>query len=186
MAYLTPAELSQAGFGFLGKNVKISTKASIYEPEKMRLGDHSRIDDFCVVSGRFECGRNVYIGPGCVIAAGVAGITFEDFVGLAYQVTVYSQTDDYSGLALTNPTVPVKFRRETLAAVRLGRHSVIGAAATIMPGVVLAEGTSVGAGSLVHRSTEPWGVYVGMPARRIKPRVRDLLELEKAYLASEE
>jgi acetyltransferase-like isoleucine patch superfamily enzyme len=54
-----------------------------------------------------------------------------------------------------------------------------------MPGVVLSEGTSVGAMSLVLKSTEPWGVYVGNPAKRLKDRKRDLLELEKEYLKNE-
>ena len=30
--------------------------------------------------------------------------------------------------------------------------------------------------SLVNRSAEPWGVYVGIPARRVKERSRKLLE----------
>ena len=51
-----------------------------------------------------------------------------------------------------------------------------------MPGVKLAEGTSIGAMSLVRKSTEPWTTYLGNPAKRLKNRSRDLLELEKQYL----
>ena len=39
--------------------------------------------------------------------------------------------------------------------------------------------TDTGSMSLINRSTEPWGVYAGIPARRLKERKRDLLELEK-------
>jgi acetyltransferase-like isoleucine patch superfamily enzyme len=39
-----------------------------------------------------------------------------------------------------------------------------------MPGVILEEGTSVGAMSLVLKSTEPWSIYVGSPAKRLKER----------------
>ena len=42
--------------------------------------------------------------------------------------------------------------------------------------VELGEGCSVGSMSLVNRSAEPWGVYVGIPARRVKERSRKLLE----------
>ena len=37
-------------------------------------------------------------------------IIFEDFSGLAYQVQVFTQSDDYSGRTLTNPTIPDEYR----------------------------------------------------------------------------
>ena len=51
-----------------------------------------------------------------------------------------------------------------------------------MPGVRVAEGTAVGAMSMVTKSTEPWSVYFGVPAKRLKARKKELLSLEKAYL----
>jgi acetyltransferase-like isoleucine patch superfamily enzyme len=39
--------------------------------------------------------------------------------------------------------------------------------------------------SLVLKSTEPWGIYIGNPAKRLRDRKKDLLELEKEYLKSE-
>ena len=51
-----------------------------------------------------------------------------------------------------------------------------------MPNAHLAEGCSIGAMSLVTKSTEEWGVYVGIPAKRIRERKRDILMLEKQYL----
>ena len=54
---------------------------------------------------------------------------------------------------------------------------------SIFPGVVLSEGTAVGAMSLVRRKTEPWSIYSGIPAKKIKPRKQDLLRLEKEFLS---
>ena len=51
-----------------------------------------------------------------------------------------------------------------------------------MPGVVLAEGTSIGAMSLVIKSTESWSIYTGIPVKKIKNKSKDLLTLEKTYL----
>ena len=184
MAYLTDDQLEAMGFAALGRNVRISDKASIYEPEKMTIGDNARIDDFCVVSGKVEIGRNVYIGPFGLIAGGSPGIVMEDFTTLAYRVQLFSQSDDYSGATMTNPTVPARFKCEIKQPVRLGRHVIVGAGSTVMPGVTLADGTAVGAVSLVLASTEEWSIYAGSPARRIKDRRRDLLELEAQYLAS--
>lgn len=185
MAYIPSTELLKMGFRHIGRNVKVSDKASIYNPEKIEIGDNSRIDDFCVISGFVSLGRNVHIAPHCLVAGGEKGVVLSDFSGLAYFVQVFTQSDDYTGLTLTNPTVPSKYKKEKKAAIHIGRHVIIGAGSIVFPGVTLAEGCSVGALSLVNRSTEPWGVYVGNPARRVKERKKNLLDLENAYLMDE-
>ena len=186
MAFLKREELELMGFKSLGQDVRISDKASIYNHDQIEIGDHSRIDDFCVVSGKVAIGRNVHIAVFCNIAGGEKGIVFEDFSGLAYGCHVFTQSDDYSGDTLTNPTVPDKYKREIKKSIVIGRHSIVGTNSIVFPGVVLAQGTSVGAHSMITRSTEEWSVYFGNPAKRIKARNRDLLKLEAEYLASEE
>lgn len=186
MAYLTEAQLQVMGFKSLGKQVKISDRASIYNADQIEIGDFSRIDDFCVVSGKVKIGRNVHIAPYCLVAGGETGITFEDFSGLAYQVQVFTQSDDYSGMTMTNPTVPAEYKKEAKRAVLIKKHSIVGAGSIIMPGVTLSEGTSVGAMSLIRKSTESWSIYLGNPAKKIKDRKKDLLGLEKQYLESEQ
>lgn len=185
MAYYPQETLAKMGFASLGRNVRISDKASLYEVHKMHIGDNCRIDDFCVVSGKISLGRNVYIGPFCLLAGGTPGITMEDFATLAYRVSVFSQSDDYSGATMTNPTVPAAYKTEIKEPVHIGRHCIVGAGSLVSPGVTLAEGCSIGSASLVLKSTSPWTVYAGSPARRLKDRKRDLLELEKQYLAAE-
>ncbi len=186
MAYLSELQLHAMGFAALGQNVRISDRAAIHGASDMRIGDNSRIDDFCVVSGRIDIGRNVHLAPFCLVAGGTPGIVLEDFVGLAYRVSVFAQSDDYSGETLTNPTVPARFKRELRAMVRLGRHCIVGASSIICPGVDLAEGTSVGAASLVLKSSAPWTILAGIPARVLKDRSRDLLALEADYLRTED
>lgn len=182
MAYLTTEQLTQLGFKRLGENVKISDKASIYNHDKIEIGDYSRIDDFCVISGKVVIGNYCHITPMCLVAGGIAGITFSDFSTLAYGVKVFAQSDDYSGSTLTNSLVPKKYKSEIFLPVTLGRHVIVGAGTVILPGVDVAEGCSVGAMTLLNKSTQSWGVYVGIPARRLKERKRDLLEIEKLLL----
>ncbi|BCG64775.1 MAG: dTDP-4-amino-4,6-dideoxygalactose transaminase [Methyloprofundus sp.] len=186
MAFLNDEQLKKMHFKTLGHNVRISDKASIHNASQIELGDNSRIDDFCVISGKVSLGRNVHIAVFCNVAGGDKGIVFEDFSGLAYGCHVFTQSDDYTGRTLTNPTVPEKYKREAKKAIVIGRHSIVGTNSLIFPGVVLAEGTAVGALSMITKSTEEWSVYVGNPAKRVKARKRDLLQLEKEYLASEE
>lgn len=185
MGYYTEDQLQQLGFKSIGKNVKISDKAAIYNHDQIELGDHSRIDDFCVISGKIRIGRNVHITPQCLVAGGEKGIIFEDFTTIAYQVQVFTQSDDYSGKTMTNSTIPKHFKNEFKHEVVIGKYSIVGAGSIIMPGVILAEGTSVGAMSLVLKSTDPWGIYAGSPAKRIKERHRDLLLLGQQYLQQE-
>ena len=92
MGYLSETSLKQLGFGHLGRNVKISDKASLYQTQDMIIGDHCRIDDFCVVSGKITMGRNVYIGPLSLVAGGRPGIVFEDFVTLAWRTQVFTRS----------------------------------------------------------------------------------------------
>jgi acetyltransferase-like isoleucine patch superfamily enzyme len=183
MGFLTEIQLKAMKFQHLGENVKISDKASIYNPEMITIGDNSRIDDFCVVSGRIKMGRNVHVAVFCNLAGGTEGITLEDFSGLAYGCHIFTQSDDYSGRTLTNPTVPAKFKNETKKAVHVGRHCIIGTNSIIFPGANVKEGTSVGALSVITKPTEEWAIYFGIPAKKIKNREKDLLLLEDQYLA---
>ena len=86
-----------------------------------------------------------------------------------------------SGSALTNPTVPAKYTNVVHADVSIGRHVIIGAGSVVLPGSTLEEGVAVGALSLVSKRCAAFGIYSGVPVRRIKERKKDLLELEKAF-----
>jgi acetyltransferase-like isoleucine patch superfamily enzyme len=185
MAYYTEEQLKKMGFKYIGKNVKISDKASIYNCDQIEIGDNSRIDDFCVISGKIKIGRNVHIAPQCLVAGGEKGIIFEDFTTIAYGVQVFTQSDDYSGKTMTNSTIPKKYKNEYKKEVIVKKYSIVGAGSIVLPGVILEEGTSVGALSLVRKNTEEWSIYVGSPAKKIKNRKKDLLELEKEYLENE-
>lgn len=185
MAFLTQEQLASLHFKKLGKSVRISEKASIYNADQMEIGDHSRIDDFCVVSGKVTIGRNVHIAVFCNVAGGEKGIVFEDFSGLAYGCHVFTQSDDYTGRTLTNPTVPDEYKKESKRAITIGRHAIVGTNSIVFPGASLAEVTSVGAMSMITKPTEAWSVYFGCPAKRVKDRKKELLELEEKYLAGE-
>lgn len=185
MPYLSEQQLGAICFRRLGRNVRISDKASIHDADQIEIGDNSRIDDFCVLSGKITLGRNVHLAVFCNIAGGSEGVVMGDFSGLAYGCHVFTQSDDYTGKMLTNPTVPAEFRAGTKKAVLIERHCIVGTGSLIFPGVRLAEGTSVGAMSMVTRATQEWSVYFGIPAKRLKGRSRDLLNLEAKYRASE-
>ena len=65
------------------------------------------------------------------------------------------------------------------ADVKVGRHVIIGAGSIVLPGVTLEDGVAVGALSLVKKDCQSFGIYVGVPAKLIGNRKRNLLEFEK-------
>jgi len=78
--------------------------------------------------------------------------------------------------------VPRQYRKITRAPVDIGRHVIVGTHSVVLPGVVMGEGSSIGACSLVTRSTEPWTIYLGTPAKAVRARSRDMLLMEAQYL----
>lgn len=56
----------------------------------------------------------------------------------------------------------------------IGAYAWICARACVNPGVNVAEGAVLGLGSVATRDLEPWGVYAGIPAVKIKERKRNL------------
>jgi acetyltransferase-like isoleucine patch superfamily enzyme len=181
-AYYSQEELESFGFRHLGKEVKIKRNVGIYYPKNLSIGDYSRIDDFCIITSNqelCEIGKYVHIASHCVLLA-KAGFTMKDYSGLSPMVTLVTNSDDYSGRMMTNPTVPRNLTGGKEGRITLGKHVIIGTQSVILPDVTIEEGSSVGAMSLVNKSLEAWGIYFGIPVKRLKDRKQNILQLEKS------
>lgn len=182
--YYNEHDLKNCGFKSIGKNVLIDKNCTIIGKENIVIGNNVRIDGFttitCLRDGYLKIKGNNHIASYCLIAAS-GGITFEEFSGIAHGVKLYSSSDDYSGKSLTNPTVPLEYKNENIKSICLNKHSIIGSNSVVLPGVDIGEGVAVGAMSLVTKDLDSWGIYFGSPAKRIKNRSKNLLELEKLY-----
>jgi putative colanic acid biosynthesis acetyltransferase WcaF len=55
-------------------------------------------------------------------------------------------------------------------AMNFGAYSWVCARASVAPGVSLGDGSVLGLGSVATRDLEPWSIYAGVPATRIKAR----------------
>jgi len=184
MAILTRSVIETMGFASVGENVMLSDRASFYNCANISIGNNCRIDDFCVLSagvGGIDIGKHVHIAVGSTII-GSGKVTLSDFSGLSSRVAVYSSSDDYSGATMTNPTVPSEYTGVKHADVYLGKHVIIGSGSVILPGVIIEDGVAVGALSLVNKSCKEFGIYAGIPVKRITERKRDLLRHEADYV----
>ena len=180
-SFYSEEELAQLGLKSYGSNVLISRFASIYSPHTIEIGSNVRIDDFCILSGKISIGNYIHIAAYVGLFAGKAGIKMEDYSAVSSRSVIYAESDDYDGNYFTNPMLPSNFRNVYGGEVVLEKHVIIGSGTTILPQVTIKEGCAVGSMSLVVKNLDSWGIYVGIPCKRIKERNRSLLELEREF-----
>jgi len=185
-SFYSEKELKQFKFQSIGKNVLIKKNVGMFFIENISIGSNVRIDDNVIIvaskkESTVKIGNYVHIASNCYLA-GSAGIEMSDFSGLATGVQIFSASDDYSGKKLTNPTVGKPYIGGKFGKVTLGKHVIIGAGSIVLPDVNIKQGSSVGALSLVNKDLEDWGVYFGIPVKKIKDRKKDILKLEKKFL----
>jgi galactoside O-acetyltransferase len=177
--FLTRPELEALGVICAGDDVRIHTSVVIINLEALRIGNHVRIDPFCLLSasGKIALGDHIHIAAHCSLI-GAAGIELEDFTGVSHGARLFSAADDMSGTYLTGPTVPNALRNVQSGPIKLKRHAVVGTNAVIFPGVTIGEGAIIGALSLVREDVPAWEIWAGLPAKRIGIRENDVLALE--------
>lgn len=160
-----------------GKNVIIGKTVRIRNPELVEIGDNVIIDDFTYISTSIKLHSNVHISAGCKIIGGRnAFVEMHEFSTLAPNVVLAAGTDDYIG-GIATPMVPVKFKgNPIIGKIILNKHCIVGAGSVVLPNVTFETGACVGALSLVNKNLSQWDLYAGIPARRIKRRMREKIE----------
>lgn len=183
MSFYSESELAELGLTHFGQNVRLSRRASLYGAPRISIGDNSRIDDFCVLSageGGIEIGAYVHLGA-MVSLIGRGKIAIGDLSTLSGRVSVYSSSDDYSGVYMTNPTVPEHLTGVEHRDVLIGRHVIVGSGSVLIPGAIIENGVAVGALSLVRDRLSADSIYAGVPAKWIGTRHTGMYILEKSW-----
>ncbi|MFC7431126.1 MULTISPECIES: acyltransferase [unclassified Agrococcus] len=152
--------------------VTVFPSARIVGQEHITFGDPVLVDDFTLIVARdpMTIGHHVHIACFSSITGGAA-VTIGDYAAVSQGARILTGTDDFTGWGFGNSTVPERYRNATRAPIDIGRLCIVGANAVVLPGVTIGEGSTVGAGSVVTRDLEPWGVYVGN--RRLRDRDRE-------------
>ena len=175
-SFYTDNELLQIGLKSVGKNCKISRKASFYGISNISIGNNVRIDDFCILSGDISLGSNIHISA-YVALYGAKGIIMEDYTGISPKSTIYSAMDDFSGDFFIGPIHDENKINVTGGKVIIKKYAQIGCNSVIFPNLTIEEGCVIGAFSLVRKSTIPWYIYYGIPADKKKKRTNNMLKL---------
>jgi galactoside O-acetyltransferase len=166
----------------IGEDVFINERAIIKRPEFCDIGSHIAIDNDVTISTELIMGDYIHIAPDVTVIGGNRStLILEDFSFIASGTKIVCGSEDYTGGGLIGPTIPEEYRVINYTTVKFERFAGCGVNCSIMPGVTLAEGSVLGANSLLTKDTEPWTIYVGSPAKPVKVRDKDkILEYAKS------
>lgn len=145
--------------------------AKIIGIENMTFGAPVLIDDFTLIVAREPIAIGNYVHVACFSSiTGGERVTIGDYSAVSQGARLLTGTDDFIHGGFGNSTVPTEYRNALRAPIDVGRFSIIGANAVVLPGVTIGEGAVVGANSVVTRDLEPWGVYIGNHRHRERNR----------------
>lgn len=146
------------GKGFhCGRGVFIWGRKKIEIGKNFYIGKYSSIETDCII------GDNVIIAN----HVGIVGKYDHNYQQVGTPVRLASQIrdKDYSWKGINEITY-------------IGNDVWIGYGAIIMSGVKINDGSIIAAGSVVTHDTEPYSIYAGVPAKKIKNRFESSTDLE--------
>ncbi len=128
-------------------------------------GSSLRPHSILVRTDRIDIGKRVVIRPYTIIMADdLANICIGDDVLIGSGVHLYSSNHRFD-----QRDTPIASQGYSPSEDLVIENDVwIGANAIILPGVRVGQHSVIGAGSVVSKSIEPYSVYAGVPARKIK------------------
>lgn len=152
-------------------SVKVHVRANIVgKYPRIQVGENTRIDAFVTITGDVEIGRNCHIATGASIFGSSAKVKIGKHCGISVGCAIFTGTDnpDIGLLALhTENELPSGARK---GEVTLRDYVTIGANSVVYPGITIGEQTMVGALSYVNKNLLSGWIYVGSPARPLRPR----------------
>ena len=110
---------------------------------------------------RIAIGNNVSIQENCYLS-GWGGITIGNDVSIGNGTKIVSSEHQYTGEG------PIRKQPLIEKPVHIGNDIWIGMGVCILGGTVIHDHVVVGAGSVVKGELMPYGVYAGVPAKKIK------------------
>jgi acetyltransferase-like isoleucine patch superfamily enzyme len=144
-----------------GNDVTIQPQVGFKHLETFEIGDGVYIGRGAYIQGRFdgECkiGNHVWIGPHSYLDA--RNLIIEEYVGWGPGAKLLGST--HTGLPLDMPMIQTELE---IKPVKVEAWADIGVNAVILPGVVIGQGSIVGAGAVVTQDVPPYAIVAGVPA----------------------
>lgn len=163
--------VSLAGWGrfSIGSKAKCSIFARFrFKRGKIAIGRQSNIHFGSLIDaqrGSVVIGDRFSLNPYSILY-GAGGITIGNCVRIAAHVVVVSFEHNYR-----NAEVPITQQGITVKPVVIEDDVWLGAGARVLAGAHIGRGCVIAAGCVVKGRTEPYGIYAGVPARKIGSRL---------------
>lgn len=148
----------------IGKGFHCGRGVFIWGRNKIEIGENFYIGKYSIIETDCIIGDNVIIAN----HVGIVGRYDHNYqqIGTTVRMAECIRDKDYNWKGLNNITY-------------IGDDVWIGYGAIIMSGVNIANGSIIAAGSIVTKDTEPYSIYAGTPAKKIKDRFSNQEELNQ-------
>ena len=158
-----------------GDDVYIHDNVQFTRPELVKIGNHVAIDSGFYCTTGITVGDYVHISPHVAVIGGKkTSLTVEDFCFISVGSKLICGSETFWGYGLIGPLIPEEYKDDQiLKPINIKRFAGTLANSVILPGVTMAEGSVLGANSLLNQDTEPWTIYVGNPAKPLRLRLKD-------------
>ena len=155
-----------------GKDGFIAHNVHIRRPYLVSIGSHVNIDWGFYCTTALVTGDYCHIAPYVVVLGGEKGkLKLGHFCVIGTGSYMISGSDGLVGAGLVGPTIPEPYKDDLkIEPITFENFAGVATHVVITPGVTLAEGSFIGACSLVTKDTEPWTIYYGTPAKPVKAR----------------
>lgn len=154
----------------LWRRYKIGKK--FHAGARVRLWARSKIE----IGNNFYIGRDSFIETDCIIG---------DYVIFGNKVAIVGKYDhNYQQIGvpirLASQVRDKDYNWKGVNMITIIEDDVwVGYGSTILSGVSIGQGSIIAAGSLVNRNVEPFSIYAGNPAKKIKDRFDSICDLEE-------
>jgi len=166
-------------FKNIGSDVFIDERAFLKYPQLIEIGSHCAFDNGLHMTTKGQFGSYVHVGPYVSIIGGKNSLIIaKDFSTIAAGARLICLGEEHLGNGLVGPTIPEEYKDDMVGGkIVLNRFSNILTNAVNFPGVTIGEGAVVGAGAVLGMNAEPWSIYLGNPARKIKSRNKEKMRM---------
>jgi|GEM_PF-981269 len=147
--------------GSMEPNVFIDKNVTFAFPKNYHLQEFSYIDkNVLIMSKSFSVGRRTHICPNVFISGG-GDFEIESYACLCAGSIVLTSTEVIKdGSRCCGPMVTPSQRNVLRSKVKISKDAFVGVSSTILPGVTIAEGSVIGAGTIITESTMPWSINI--------------------------
>lgn len=147
--------------------IERGSELSIISGGGISLGHRCRIHKGAMLltyGGQIELGDDVSVNPYSILY-GHGGLKIGNGVRIAAHCVVIPSNHNFS-----DPSKPIFEQGETSLGIVIGNDVWLGTGVRVLDGIHIADGCVIAAGAVLTKSTEPFGIYAGVPAKKISSR----------------